>query len=97
MRETPASRQPWLPRWAVITAWLGVGLALILAVFGSRASIDSTPWSVGAVIGPILIAEAVVAGIAMAWFLLKKRQAAFVLGVPALIPFLWVALEVTRP
>jgi len=49
------------------------------------------------VIGPILIAEGVVAGIAMAWFLFKKRQAAFVVGALALIPFLWVALEVTRP
>lgn len=97
MRETPAPRQPWRPLWAVITAWLGVGLALILVLFGSRATIDSTPWSVGPVIGPILIAEGVVAGIAMEWFLFKKRQAAFVVGALALIPFLWVALEVTRP
>lgn len=37
-------------------------------------------------IGPILIAEGVVAGIAMAWFLLKKRQAAFVVGALALFP-----------
>ncbi len=46
-------------------------------------------------IGPILIAEGAVAGIAMAWFLVKNSLTAFVLGVLPFLPFLWVAFEVT--
>lgn len=95
MPETPSPRLPWRPLWAVTAAWLGVGLALLLVCFGSKAAGDATPWSIGPVIGPILIVEGAVAGIAMAWFLVKNSLTAFVLGVLAFLPFLWVAFEVT--
>lgn len=62
----------------------------MLMVFGMGAAYDEKPWSVGPVIGPIMVAEGLAVLGAMGWFIVRKSMAAFVVGVLGLLPLIYV-------